>query len=446
MSTNASQTVILNGVKDLTPGGEILNSVQNDIGGALDDRRGLRHPYLTDQLIPYIGNKRKLVGLIDAAIAETGLKSGTFFDVFAGSGAVARLAKIRGFRVIANDWEPYCEVINRAYISADAPPLFKRLGGLENTIAHLNALPGDRGYIAAHYCPEDDESYDTARERMFYTQSNGRRIDAIRERILEWRAGGWIDEMEESALLAPLVYQASYCSNTSGVFKGFHNGWGGATKTAWYRIRSHLTLSPPEFFDNGQRNTVLREDAASVAGEIECDIAYLDPPYNQHQYGANYHLLNTVALWDKPEIGKRISENARGDKAAIRTDWRTLRRSAYCYRSSALDAFAGLVPKLRARFILVSYSTDGIMPVDAILSCLGERGRLSVLVKRYKRYRVSGTRPSPRPHTNEFVAIVDTRALPEPDQAGRAAEKIAEHSVILSEAKNPGPDSSLRSE
>ena len=375
----------------------------------------LDRSYLTDQLVPYIGNKRKLLPLIRDAIRKTGVRTGTFLDLFSGSGVVGRLAKAAGFTVVANDWEPYSEAINKAYIATNRPPPFSGLGGMEQAFAALNALPGERGYIAAHYCPADDEAFDTRTERMFYTQENGRRIDAIREQIEQWWLDGKIDEIEKSVLLAPLIYQASYCSNTSGVFKGFHNGWGGATKTAWYRIRSCLTLRAPVLFDNGKQNLVLRADASAVADQIKCDIAYLDPPYNQHQYGANYHLLNTVTLWDKPPISPRISGNGKRDKAAIRKDWRKLRRSAYCYRSSAVEAFAELVAKLRARYILVSYSTDGIMRVEDLLSVLGERGSLTVIPRRYKRYRVSSQRPSPRAHTVEFVAIVNTA------EAGRQA-------------------------
>lgn len=367
--------------------------------------------FLTDQLIPYIGNKRKLLPLIRQAIELTGVKSGTFLDIFSGSGVVSRLAKRMGYRVIANDWEPYTETINRTYIATNTPPPFSHFGGMENAIAALNALPGLKGYIATHYCPEDDEAYDTTRERMFYTQENGRRIDAMREQILSWRNEDIIDEIEETVLLAPLIYQASYCSNTSGVFKGFHNGWGGATKTAWYRIRSFLTLQPPLLYDNQQENLVLRDDASVIANEIECDIAYLDPPYNQHQYGANYHLLNTVALWDKPAINPFISGNGAKDKAAIRRDWRTLRRSLYCSKSSALDTFSNLISRLRANFILVSYSTDGIIELEDMLSVLAERGNLRIIRRPYKRYRVSSQRPSPRPHTVEFVAIVNTREV-----------------------------------
>jgi len=367
----------------------------------------LDEPYLTDQLIPYIGNKRKLLPLIYDAIKLTDIKSGTFLDIFSGSGVVARLAKTAGFRVIANDWEPYSQLINNAYIAINKEPEFSKLGGMSGAFAALNELTGIRGYIAAHYCPRDDEAYDTGKERMFYTQENGRRIDAIREKIHAWRCDDKIDSHEEAVLLASLIYQASYCSNTSGVFKGFHRGWGGATKTAWYRIRSFLTLKPPIFFDNGQANEALREDATALADKLNCDIAYLDPPYNQHQYGSNYHLLNTVALWDKPSINEIISNNGHRDKAAIRKDWRTERRSKYCYKSSALNEFSEMVARLSARYILVSYSTDGIIPVKDMISCLMERGSVDFVVRRYKRYRVSSQRPSPRPHTNEFVAIVD---------------------------------------
>lgn len=365
--------------------------------------------YISDQLIPYLGNKRKLLGLVRNALDSTGLTSGTFYDVFSGSTVVARMAKTLGYRVIANDWEPYSYLIGVAYIGNNQPPSFSKVGGLENAISTLNSLEPLRGYIARHYCPEDDESYDVDRERMFYTQGNGRRIDAIRERIASWVADGLVDHNEEAVLLASLVYQSAYCSNTSGVFKGFHRGWGGATGTAWYRIRSRLTLSPVRFYDNGIDNKVYRANARDLLDVVESDVAYLDPPYNQHQYGANYHLLNTIALWDKPPIGAVFSvrDGANG-KAAIRTDWRTERRSEYCYKSTAAEAFRELVMGLRTRFILVSYSTDGIIGFDELLEILSRRGALSVVTQRYKRYRVSSQRPSEQPHNVEFITIVDT--------------------------------------
>ncbi len=369
--------------------------------------------YLTDQLIPYIGNKRKLLGLIRRALQAADAPPGRFFDAFAGSGVVSRLAKTLGYQVAANDWEPYTEPINTTYIALNAPPPFEHLGGLSAALQQLNDLPGIRGYIATHYCPADDDHPDLDRERMFYTQHNGQRLDAMREQIETWTRQGLLNRDEQRTLLAPLIYQAAYCSNTSGVFKAFHRGWGGATRTAWYRIRSHLTLAEPLFFPSARSHRVYREDAHELAPQIECEVAYLDPPYNQHQYGSNYHLLNTVALWDKPPVEPTFLVNGKKEnKSAIRKDWRRDRRSRYCYRESAASALAELVGRLRAQVILTSYSTDGLIDLDDLVTILGERGALRVVTQSYKRYRVSRQRYSHRPHNVEFVLITDLRRRP----------------------------------
>jgi len=364
--------------------------------------------YLFNQLIPYIGNKRRLLGLIQRAMRRTETAGGTFVDFFAGSGIVSRMAKRLGFRTIANDWEPYAEAINRCYIACNQPPKFAALGGYGQAIDRLNRLPAKVGWVTEHLCPRDDERYDIEIDRMFYMRKNGMRIDAMRERIAHWKSDGRISELEEACLLAPLVYQACYRSNTSGVFKGFHNGWGGQTRTALYRIATDLALDVPVFHDNGLENEVFREDAQTLAERLsprEVEIAYLDPPYNQHPYGSNYHVLNSVVLWDKPSLPRQIT---RGTKAAIRLDWRTERRSRYNYRDEATAAYRRLMETIRARYLLTSYSTDGMIPLDELLRSNVERGRVFVEMQGYKRYRVSSQRFSKKPMNVEFVLVVDT--------------------------------------
>lgn len=370
--------------------------------------------FVFHQLIPYIGNKRKLLDLITGALAPIGLSPGAvFLDLFAGSGVVARLAKTLGYRVIANDWEPYSRVINSCYIACDSAPPFDALGGYENAIRRLNALPPRVDWVTEHLCPGDDEDYDPRTERLFFMRKNGQRIDAIRHQIAVWRSTGDIDLREEDCLLAPLLYQACYTSNTSGVFKGFHNGWGGQTGTALYRIASDLTLSPAVFHANGQLNTVMCGDAQRVAEALRAtpvDVAYLDPPYNQHPYGSNYHALNSIALWDRPALSRTIT---RGTKAAIRTDWRARRRSAYNHASEAEAAYRRLIQTLNARYILTSYSTDGTIPLDALLAANLERGHVRVAMRGYKRYRVSTQRFSAKPVNVEFVIVLDTKRQPD---------------------------------
>ncbi len=332
---------------------------------------------------------------------------------------------MRGYRVIANDWEPYAQAINHAFIQVNQMPDFAALGGPDTAFAALNTLPPKEGYVTAHLCPADDTHPDLNTERMFFTRANGLQIDAMRDLIQEWQDAGQITDDEWTVLLATLLYAASYVSNTSGLFKGFHRGWGGQTGTALYRILSEINLRPPVLWDNGQDNQVFQQDAQTLAETLRdtgqaVDIAYLDPPYNQHPYGSNYHILNTLTLWDCPPLSPRITV---GDKSAIRTDWRTDRRSAYNHRT-ALDAYQILLSTLDARFILTSYSTDGNIPLPALLSAAAERGQLEVVTHSYKRYRVSTQRMSSQPTTVEFVLIINTREPGDASDADRVEADI----------------------
>lgn len=386
--------------------------------------------YVFHQLIPYIGNKRKLLPLIGQAIDASGIGPGAdFVDLFAGSGVVGRYAKMRGFRVTSNDWEPYAEQINRCYIGLNAAP---HIDGVDYAAAveRLNGLPSRVDWVTGHLCPDDDEAFDMGRDRLFYMRKNGMRIDAIREEIAMMRASGAIDADGMAALLAPLLYQCCYTSNTSGVFKGFHAGWGGSNGTARYRICSDLRLEPARLLDNGLVNRVTRLDAARFAADVggPFDFVYVDPPYNQHPYGSNYHVLNSVALWDKPAVPPKIS--GRGDKSAIRHDWRSERRSAYTSTRTAPDAFRALLDGLPARWIALSYSTDGNMPLERLIEACCERGATRAFVQPYKRYRVSAQRFSAKPVNAEFVLLIDgarreTQSAEALCEEIRAAERIA---------------------
>jgi len=374
--------------------------------------------YVFSQLIPYIGNKRKLLQLITQAINEVinDPKSKTFVDLFSGSTVVARLAKQLGFRVLCNDWEPYSKHIAIGTVKINSVPNFDLLGGVDTVFEKLNGLDGIEGYITQHLCPKDDENPNHESERQFFMRKNGLKIDAMRERVEEWKNEGKLTPEEFSYLIAAFMYSVSYVSNTSGVFKGFHRGWGGSNGTALYRIGSDFELKKPITYDNQQNNVVTRRDAGEIVGSLTeilgniPDIVYLDPPYNQHPYGANYHILNTVALWDKPPLPKEITK---GTKAAIRKDWRTERRSAYNYKNRAADEFRQLIESIEAKYILTSYSTEGNMDLHDLISILGSKGSLKIKKQEYVRYRVSSTRPSPKPRNVEFVVITDTNSNPE---------------------------------
>lgn len=382
-----------------------------------------KHPYLTRQLIAYIGNKRRLLPLIRQAIESCGLPPGTdvsFADLFAGSGAVSRLARFLGYRVLANDWEPYAAVLNRAFLTTDAaqlPNLYQEWGGLEQVLSLLNGLQHPSpaaSYVSRYYCPRSTEQADPDQERLFYTRENGERIDAIREWIETNYPGTPATRQqrtEKDLLLGLLLYEAATHANTSGVFKAYHRGFGGRGGDALKRILGRIGLEFPALW-NGPAQ-VYCMDALQLAHQWQeqgtrIDIAYLDPPYNQHQYGSNYHMLNTIALNDKPPISNQIMVDGRvQDKAGIRRDWvRT--RSSYCYRTQAEASFAALINALPARYILVSYSTEGIIPFPTLVDILNERGRVDIVFAPYTRYRGGKQALTSTLSNLEFVLVVDT--------------------------------------
>ena len=265
---------------------------------------------------------------------------------------------------------------------------------------------------------------------------------ALHDRVTDAMRGpftaiaGAITPLERAFLLAAFLYSVSYVSNTSGVFKGFHNGWGGKNGTALYRILSDIRLRPPIVYDNSALNVAAREDAQSLAPRLRDivgnrpDVVYLDPPYNQHPYGSNYHVLNTITLLDKPPLNPSTSvDGKKFDKSAIRKDWRTERRSLYNSSKQATGALRTLVESIDARWILLSYSTDGNVPLETGFEILASRGHLSLFVDRYKRYRVSPTRPSPKSHNAEFVAVVDLSALPSLHQVEELTTRVLSHEV-----------------
>lgn len=376
--------------------------------------------YVEKQLIAYLGNKRRLLPLILEGIKNTSynIKSDSkFLDLFAGTGVVSRLAKSLGFEVHCNDWEEYSYLINRAFVGLDASILkngFAQLGGIDTVLEYLNmiddAQPQDR-YISEYYCPADDDNPDILNERMFYSHANGLRIDGIRAQIAKWEKMGLLTEDENSLLLALLLYEASTRANTSGVFKGFHQGFGGTHKDALGRILKTIQLSKPVLLPG--KGYVYNEDSLTLSEKLRntrFGIVYMDPPYNQHQYGSNYHLLNTIARNDKPAINKNIIVNGKKtNKSAIRTDW-TKTKSTFCYKSSAEADFKKLIDNINAEHLMISYSTDGIIPFDNILDILSAKGKMNIVSSEYTKYRGGKQALTTKTKNVEFVILVDCTA------------------------------------
>ena len=386
----------------------------------ITDNIDIKNKYLKENLIAYIGNKRRLLPFIENVFLEILDKDKnikTALDLFAGSGSVSRLLKTLDLEVYSNDWEYYSYILNYAHIRInieETKNMFIHTGGLQNTIEtinNINRIKNKDRYISKYYSPKNDYNPDLKNERLFYTQYNGTKIDIIRHNIEELYKNNAINQKEYFYLIASLIYEAATHTNTSGVFKAFHSGFGGRNKDALSRILTPISLKELPLY-NGKKGYVSMLDAKEFAiknKDKKFDLVYLDPPYNQHQYGSNYHLLNTIALWDKPKINKNIYINGKKtDKGGIRKDW-IKTKSDYCYKKTAKNSLINLLDNINANHIVMSYSTDGIIEFDDLISILENKGDLKIATSEYVKYRGAKRSIVNKTKNIEYLFIIDAR-------------------------------------
>ena len=203
-----------------------------------------KDPFLTAQLITYLGNKRSLLPFLGRGVERVqeklGKKKLRILDGFSGSGVVSRLLKTQASFLWANDLEDYCEALNKCYLANRSEV---DLEGIKKTAASLEGrkLEGRKspGFIEKNYAPKNDTDI-RAGERVFYTNRNAKILDNLKALIFKE-----IPETERHFFLAPLLVQASIHTNTSGVFKGFHKKdglgcFGGRGENALDRIKKEI--------------------------------------------------------------------------------------------------------------------------------------------------------------------------------------------------------------
>lgn len=315
-------------------------------------------------MIKYIGSKRLLVPAI-TAIARSVPGITTACDPFTGTTRVAQALKQLGLHVHANDTATYAATFARTYIAADASRLDLR--ALQQHIDQLNSLEGIDGYVTETWCMRS----------RFFQPHNGRRIDAIRSAI----ASLDVDDVTRSILVTSLIEAADRVDSTTGVQMAFLKQWSA-------RSMRPLELRLPELLvGSGSSSQV---DAVALGAPLEgVDLVYLDPPYNQHSYPANYHIWETIARGDEPEVYGRACK--RVDIREHPSDFNSVRR--------ADSAFGRLVEAIKAPWILTSFSDEGFLDRAFITEHLA-RGRavatIEVPSRRYVGARIGIHGPSGR--------------------------------------------------
>ncbi len=300
-------------------------------------------------MIKYLGSKRLLAPRIVSAIQAMG-DVRTVFDVFSGTARIAHALKRAGFHVVANDHLTYAATLARCYVQSD-----RRL--VEQTarklLHELSAVPGKPGYFTDTFCQQS----------RFFQPKNGARIDAIREAIGRKR----LDPVLEAVLLTSLMEAADRVDSTTGVQMAYLKTWAP-------RSHNEIELRMPAVL-NGP-GVALQEDALEAARQVDADVAYVDPPYNQHSYMGNYHIWETLVRWDKPEVY---------GTACKRVDCREY-DTPFNSRPRIRAALAQLFASLKCKYLVVSFNNEGYVTREEMLELLEQRGYVAVVEVDFKRY------------------------------------------------------------
>jgi adenine-specific DNA-methyltransferase len=300
-------------------------------------------------VIKYLGSKRLLVPqILDVVSRLDGVR--TVLDLFSGTARVGHALKRAGYVVTANDHTRYAHVIAQCYVAADRA---RTLTQAERLLAELRGVPARAGWFTDVFCHRS----------RFFQPKNGARIEAMRDRIERWS----LEPELRAVVLTALMQAADRVDSTCGVQMAYLKQWAA-------RAQNDLELRMPDLLDGPGHALCL--DARDAARTGPYDLAYLDPPYNQHKYLSNYHVWETLVRWDEPEVY---------GLACKRVDCREY-KSVFNDRAAIDRGIREVLDGLDARHVLVSFSSEGHLSYEALTALLGEYGELVVEEHDYKRY------------------------------------------------------------
>lgn len=308
-------------------------------------------------MIKYIGSKRTLVPTILEAVRRAA-QAKTVIDLFSGTSRVGHALKGAGYRVLSNDHNAYAACLARCYVQADAEDV---IADATKLVREFNALTGEPGYFTETFC---------LRSR-FFQPKNGERIDAIREAI----AAKHLDPELEAVMLISLMEAADRVDSTTGLQMAYLKTWAP-------RAHNDLELRIPNVLPRAQygKGQATCLDAFEAAKRLDADVAYIDPPYNQHSYLGNYHIWESLVRWDKPAVY---------GVACKRLDVRQ-RQSVFNSRPQFANAMQRLLASVRSPVLVISFNNEGYLDrseMETMLASLwGGQGQVTTIETDFKRY------------------------------------------------------------
>ena len=341
--------------------------------------------------IKYAGSKLKLIPHILQLVKKVDAR--TILDGFSGTTRVSQALAKCGYTVVCNDMAVWSEVFATCYLLNR-----KKRKEYQSLIDYLNSILPVDGWFTTHYGGEPNGgcAIQTDGLKKPWQIHNTRKLDGIRQEIERLS----LDPVDKAVALTSLILALDKVDSTLGHFASYLNDWSP-------RSYQRLFLEIPDVFISGAEHQVFRNDIFELLPEVAVDLAYFDPPYGSNnekmppsriRYAAYYHIWTSVCLFDRPKLfgkAKRRADTSDTVAASVFEDFRKDERGKFV----AVRAIERLIKETRARWIILSYSSEGRATADELNDVLRHNGRLlEVLEIDYKKNVMAGMK-----WTNEWL-------------------------------------------
>lgn len=340
----------------------------------------------------FIGCKTLLLNNIKEVIDEKVSNAKSFCDIFSGTATVARYFK-QWYEVYSNDLLYFSFALQKGTIENDSIPTFnklKKVKGIFEPIDYFNNMKANDMETLEKKRRFFQNTYAPTGGCMYITDENALRIDYARNTVEDWKNEELITENEYFYLIACIVEGIPFVSNISGTYGAFHKNWES-------RSFKKYELFKLDVYSNGKNNKSYNTDGVELVRNITGDILYIDPPYNSRQYLPNYHVLETAAKYDFPEVRGITAQRPYENK-----------KSEFCSKSKVIDAFKNLIKQAKFKHIILSYSTDGLMSIEDIenvMKIYGKSETFTIYRIPYRRYKSRNLTKNDR--LNELLIYIE---------------------------------------
>lgn len=356
----------------------------------------------------YIGNKRRLLPFIYSFLQRNEVSGNHFCDLFSGTASVGQYFKTLGYQITSCDLLYSSYIQQKVKIAINALPAFSKIANYlrlkpcvtdekgkygQAVIHYLNQIPGKEGFVFQNYSQAGTKDSEVI--RSYFTDENAKKIDAIRQTIEDWRINEIINENEFSLLLFALLNEATDRANTTGMQNFFLR--------QFYKkeVLTPIRLQLPTITASNLNHQVYCQDSVKLLPKLQdIDLLYVDPPYTSIQYGTAYHLMETIAKWHFPQLtGKAGLPN------------REEYHSAFCSKRKALQALSEVVNNHNYRYLLLSYSDEGIISHNDIVQLLQDKSATNTVALTeidYPRYTVKKDNPNSKRFVKERLYLIKT--------------------------------------